>query len=774
MFDGVSGRTNWRGAWLTATAVVVILASAGVAILLVGRKPDELASASIDPPRSIHFSSHRPANFDDSGFRAVTSFELPVKDPSSLEHLRDCYQGAGRRGVLAIRKELAQSSLLPLQRLERLETLARCHLYEAEFRQAATVLEEAHALIDANTERLLDQLPALLFLQGVAALRLGETENCVECGCESSCILPILPRAVHQKPEGSKEAVRYFTEYLRLCPDDIGVRWLLNLAHMTLGQHPDGVDREYLLSLDPLRSEFDVGRFVDIAPQLGVNRLNMAGGAIMDDFDNDGLLDIITTTMDEAAPMVYYHNRGDGTFEDRTKAAGLDGQLGGLYCVQTDYNNDGWLDVYVARGGWKGPMRHSLLRNNGDGTFTDVTRAAGLDTPVGGQVAVWADYDNDGWLDLFVGSEPQQIGDKSIPSRCRLYHNRGDGTFEEVGLKAGVANEGFFCKGANWGDYDGDGYPDLFVANLNGPCRLFHNNRDGTFTDVAFKLGITRPHSSFPCWFFDYDNDGWLDLFVGSYDRTLNDVVNSLFGKPFQVEPCRLYHNLGGKGFEDVTVAAGLNAALTPMGSNFFDLDNDGFLDFYLGTGDPNYSMLVPNRMFKNVGGKRFADVTMSSGTGHLQKGHSVAAGDWDGDGNIDLFVQLGGATPGDRFRDVFFQNPGHNNRWVTVQLIGKKTNRAAIGARIHLVLPGAGPNHIYRTVTTGSSFGANPLQQTIGLGRADRITTLEVYWPTSRTTQAFHDLEVNQGIEITEFDSKPRCYQPRKVAWKSSSVSKK
>ena len=136
MFDGVSGRTNWRGAWLTATAVVVILASAGVAILLVGRKPDELASASIDPPRSIHFSSHRPANFDDSGFRAVTSFELPVKDPSSLEHLRDCYQGAGRRGVLAIRKELAQSSLLPLQRLERLETLARCHLYEAEFRQA--------------------------------------------------------------------------------------------------------------------------------------------------------------------------------------------------------------------------------------------------------------------------------------------------------------------------------------------------------------------------------------------------------------------------------------------------------------------------------------------------------------------------------------------------------------------------------------------------------------------------------------------------------------
>jgi hypothetical protein len=435
--------------------------------------------------------------------------------------------------------------------------------------------------------------------------------------------------------------------------------------------------------------------------------------------------------------------------------------------VQTDYNNDGRLDVYIARGGWKGPMRHSLLRNNGDGTFTDVTREAGLDTPVGGQVAVWADYDNDGWLDLFIGSEPQQIGDKLIPSRSRLYHNRGDGTFEEVGVKAGVANEGFFCKGANWADYDGDGYPDLFVANLEGPCRLFHNNRDGTFTDVAFQLGITRPRSSFPCWFFDYDNDGWPDLFVGSYDRTLTDVVKSLLGQPFEVEPCRLYHNIQGKRFEDVTATAGLNMALTPMGSNFFDLDNDGYLDFYLGTGDPNYSMLVPNRMFKNVGGTRFADVTLSSGTGHLQKGHAVAAGDWDGDGNIDFYVQLGGATPGDRFRNVLFQNPGHDNHWVTIKLIGKKSNRAAIGARIHLTLAGTGPNHIYRTITTGSSFGANPLQQTIGVGKVDRINTLEIYWPTSRTTQIFHDLKVNQGIEITEFDSAPRLHQPRKVVWK-------
>src|SRR5207302_6372074 len=168
--------------------------------------------------------------------------------------------------------------------------------------------------------------------------------------------------------------------------------------------------------------------------------------------------------------------------------------------------------------------------------------------------------------------------------------------------------------------------------------------------------------------------------------------------------------NLGGKGFEDVTAAVGLDLAMAPMGCNFVDVDNDGFLDCYLGTGTPNYSMLVPNRLFKNVQGKRFADITTSSGTGHLQKGHAVACGDWDRDGNVDIFEQLGGATPGDRFRNVLFQNPGHANHWITVKLIGKKTNRPAIGARIKVVLAKS-ENAVYRFVTSGSSFGGNPFQ---------------------------------------------------------------
>ncbi len=367
--------------------------------------------------------------------------------------------------------------------------------------------------------------------------------------------------------------------------------------------------------------------------------------------------------------------------------------------------------------------------------------------PIDGQVAVWADYDNDGFLDLFVGGETV---------RSRLFHNRGDGTFEEVALSAGVACEGFFCKGANWCDFNGDRYPDLFVNGMNGPPKLFRNNRDGTFTDVAEQMGIREPKTGFACWFFDYDNDGWPDIFAVAYERNLEQVIRSHLNMPHEGVTCRLYRNVKGQRFEDVSEAVGLNKAMAPMGCNFVDVDNDGFLDIYLGTGTPQYSMLTPHRLFKNMDGKRFVDISTSSGTGHLQKGHAVAAGDWDRDGNVDIFEQLGGAVPGDAFHNVLFQNPGHDNHWITVKLIGKKTNRAAIGARIK-VIPAEANREIYRHVTSGSSFGGNALQQTIGIGKATKIASLEVYWPTSDTRQVFRDVPVDQAIEIAEFEANYR-----------------
>jgi hypothetical protein len=208
-----------------------------------------------------------------------------------------------------------------------------------------------------------------------------------------------------------------------------------------------------------------------------------------------------------------------------------------------------------------------------------------------------------------------------------------------------------------------------------------------------------------------------------------------------------------GHGFEDRTKEAGLDMVFATMGSNFADFDNDGFLDMYLATGDPSIDTLVPNRMFKNIFGRRFAEITAGSGTGHLQKGHAVACGDWDRDGDVDLFVELGGVVNGDRFHNVLFQNPGQANRWLMLKLSGRESNRAAIGARIKLVTAGEQPLTIHRHITSGSSFGANPLAQTIGLAGGERIARLEITWPASQTTQVFRDIDVNQSIEITEFD---------------------
>jgi hypothetical protein len=324
------------------------------------------------------------------------------------------------------------------------------------------------------------------------------------------------------------------------------------------------------------------------------------------------------------------------------------------------------------------------------------------------------------------------------------------------------------CKGAAWIDYDNDGYADLFLNDLNGDVRLFHNERGGGFSDVTQAMGIDGPASGFACWAWDYDNDGWLDIFATCFDRTLGDVVNGMLGQPHQRDPNKLFRNRGGKGFEDVTRQAGLDMVFATMGSNFGDFDNDGYLDLYLGTGDPLLSTLVPNRMLKNVAGQRFADITASSGTGHLQKGHGTACGDWDRDGDVDIFMSMGGAVPGDRYHNVLFQNPGQGNHWLTVKLIGNKTNRSALGARIKVVTAGEKPLTVHRHVSTGSSFGANPLEQTIGLGIAERVALLEISWPASGTKQVFKDIPADQALEIRELAgeyrkvTRPAVRQPK------------
>jgi len=399
----------------------------------------------------------------------------------------------------------------------------------------------------------------------------------------------------------------------------------------------------------------------------------------------------------------------------------------------------------VLRGAWEFPQRKSLLRNNCNGTFTDVTAAAGLAEPATStQTAVWADIDNDGYLDLLVGNENRP---------AQLFHNKGDGTFEDISHSAGV-DEVAFTKGVVTADYDNDGYVDFYVSNLNGSHFLYHNNHDRTFTDVAAKAGVQKPLQSFPAWFFDYDNDGWPDLFATSYYISVDESIRTYLGLQHNAETLRVYRNMRDGTFRDVTESVGLDKVFMPMGANFGDIDNDGFLDLYLGTGNPSYASLLPNVMMRNHDGKFFLDVTASSGTGELHKGHGVAFADIDNDGDEDLLTEIGGAIPGDRHAFRLFENPGNGNDWISLHLVGAKSNRAAIGARIKITVETEqhSQRSIYRTVGSGGSFGASPLTQHIGLGKAVRISDIEIWWPATNTRQHFTNVEKNQFLEIREF----------------------
>ena len=752
--------TTWtRGRTGRVAKIAIGVAALAAAGSLAGNLRGKSASPGAEERPPIwgrqSFRLERRQVIDTSGFSRLTGLVKAWPRDASLADIAKCWDHAGRRVAREIDDDEAAGRIPESQRIPVLLTKATMLLSEGEPAAAYQVALKARALAEADSLSSVRHLSTVIYVQGVASLRRGETENCIMCRGESSCILPISPAARHTKPDGSRMAIRHFTEYLGRFPEDLEIRWLLNLAHMTLGEYPERVDPRYLVPLDRFtHSEFDIGRFRDVGERAGVNRFNQAGGAAMEDFDNDGLLDLAVTAIDPTQAMTFYRNKGDGTFEDRTESAGVADQLGGLYCVQADYNNDGHMDLYIPRGAWlKVPMRPTLLRNKGDGSFADVTKEAGLLDPVNSNSASWADYDNDGWVDLFVCCEAQ-------PNR--LSHNKGDGTFEQVAAEAGVDGaDRTSCKGSAWLDYDNDGDPDLFLNYLNGLAGFFRNDGKGVFTEVSLDLGIDGPSSGFSCWAWDYDNDGRLDLWATCYDRTVADVVKGLMGQPHGRASNRLFRNEKGGRFVDVTKEAGLDMVFSTMGSNFADFDNDGFLDMYLATGDPNLGTLVPSRMFKNVAGRRFAEITASSGTGHLQKGHAVACGDWDRDGDVDLFSDLGGAVNGDKYHNVLFENPGQGRHSLTVKLVGMKTNRAALGARIKVVSAGDAPATVHRHISSGSSFGANTLQQTIGLADATRVATLEVQWPTSGTTQVFHDIAADQAIEITEF-----AQEYRKLDW--------
>jgi hypothetical protein len=617
-------------------------------------------------------------------------------------------------------------------------------------------------------------------LRAISWLRLGEQENCLDNHNADSCLLPIQGGGVHQLTRGSRNAVKVLQDILDTDPSPYAI-WLFNIAYMTLGEYPAQVPEQWRIPPEVFKSDYDIKRFPDIAGQLGLDMDDYAGGVVMDDFDNDGLLDLMISSTGLDSGLRYFHNNGDGTFTDLTESAGLQGLTRGLNLIQADYDNDGFVDVLVLRGGWLGkdgrfPL--SLLHNNGDNTFTDVTEKAGLLRFHPTQTAVWFDFNGDGLLDLFIGNET--IPGSGAEDPCELFRNNGDGTFTECAAENSVAVVGW-VKAVVSGDFNNDGRPDLYLSLLGAPNILLRNDGPAgddkspkarwKFTNVAREAGVTEPIRSFPCMFFDYDNDGWLDIFVSGYAITnAGDILaDYLDSAPPTAERPRLYHNNHDGTFTDVTKQMGLWKVLESMGANFGDLDNDGWLDFYVGPGDPLPGTLIPKRMFRNDGGKRFQDVTTSGGFGQLQKGHGIAFGDLNNDGDQDIYSVVGGHLFYDHYPHQLFANPGHGNHWLKLKLEGVQSNRSAIGARIKVVAKTAdGEREIHRVVGSGGSFGASPLRQEIGLGQAGAVVRVEIFWPATGKTQSIRGLALDRCYLIREGDGAAREVVLKGFAWPS------
>ncbi len=731
--------------------------------------------------------------FEGNDFRAD-----PNKAAERIGYYRRLLQGSLKIGERAtVEMELANEQLRVGDSLGSIATLEGLQ----------KELGAQHTAMPAQAE---DQLHREL---AIAYLRLGEQENCLgvpvaameapagsaaamggmSAGAEAgmaqamkehsplACLYPLSPKAAHAKRRGAEGAVREYTELLKRKPDSQLYRWLLNIAYQQLGRKQD-VPAQWAVPNGLTDAEYDVGYFANVAMPAGIDVATRSGGVLVEDFDGDGLLDILLSSVGPLDAMHFFHNNGDGTFADRTEQAGLKGETGGLNLVETDYNNDGRPDVLVLRGAWWGKFGcypPSLLRNEGGGRFTDVTEEAGLleDTAHPTQTAAWADYDGDGWLDLFLAHESRP----DDPHPSELFHNNRDGTFTRVAAEdSGIPANLGFVKGVAWGDYNRDGRPDLYVAAMSGRSYLFRNDgaaaggpADGMhwkFTDVTEKAGLGGYRNSFPTWFFDYDNDGWPDIFAGGYSSaSMEDVGDFQMGKPTRGSMPHLFHNNHDGTFTDVSHAMRIDRALLAMGSSFGDLDNDGYLDVYLGTGEPSYESLLPNRMFRNNEGKGFQDVTTSGDFGNLQHGHGVAFADIENNGNEDVFEEMGGAYPGDVYWDSLYRNPGHGNHWITVVLEGVETNRMGYGARIEVVIREGGRRRvIYRDAGSVASFGGNPARQHIGVGKAAVVEQVTVRWPVSGKVDVMKGVAVDRNYRLKEGSGKLE-----EVRWKEFEIGK-
>ncbi len=511
---------------------------------------------------------------------------------------------------------------------------------------------------------------------------------------------------------------------------------------------------------------------------------SMSGGVGLFDCDNDGKLDVVVvngSTVDRFRQggdlvVTLYHQDSDFHFTDITQQAGLTRKGWGMGVAVADFDNDGRLDLFVT--GYGGT---ALYRNLGNCKFEDVTEHAGLKVDGLTTGAAWADYDRDGFVDLFVaryvhvdinklpepGSDQHDCRYKGLLVQCGpwgmegetdfLFHNRGDGTFEDVSKKAGVGDPAkHYGLGTVWGDYDNDGWPDLYVANDAGPNYLYHNKHDGTFEEVGLLSGTAlsgegQEQGSMGVDLGDFDHDGLLDIMVTNFAEQADD----------------LYHNEGAtRGFLDLAWSSKMGQTVYPYvrwGTGFVDIDNDGWPDIFIASGHvyPQVDNIVnniskykqPMFLFRNKGDRTFEDVTRATGLSSvpLASRRGAAFGDVKNEGNIDILVLNVGAAP-----SLFIQDVPSPRRRVLFRLVGTKSNRAAIGARV--TITGGGMTQFNEVRGGGSYLSQNDLRIHFGLGEAKVIDAVNIRWPNGNTetlrniaADAIYTITEGQGITSTQ-----------------------
>ncbi len=492
-------------------------------------------------------------------------------------------------------------------------------------------------------------------------------------------------------------------------------------------------------------------------------------GVCVADYDGDGYQDIYFVNGRDlyqrgiTVRNALYHNNGDGTFTDVTESAGVPGNAYGLGCIWGDYDNDGHPDLYVTQYG-----KNILYHNNGDGTFTDVTDQAGVGGMDFGTVfhsgATFFDYDRDGYLDLYVGGyanfsiESQQYCTTEIHYRSScppavyggspdvLYHNNGDGTFTNVTKAAKIYQPKGMNLSVGAADYDNDGWPDLFVANDGLEAYLYHNNHDGTFTNIALESGVALTNdgntmAAMCISLGDYDNDGHLDLYISDFQGAGDHV----------------WHADGKGSFDEVSDSLGVTVStkqVLSFGGGFFDYDNDGWLDLFIANGhvypeidrasaEIHYKEI--NSLFHNDGKGKFTEVGKTSGEGFAKPyaGRGVAFADFDNDGNMDLVVADNGDPP-----LLLHNSGGTGNHFLNFKLVGTKSNRDAMGARLRL--RAGGVSQIREIAGGGSYLSQSDLRAHFGLGHNTRADEVEVSWPSGQH-QVFRNVSADKFYLIVE-----------------------